>query len=65
MVATTGTTAYERRRPEATVLHAVVRDHLEGFLADARARSAHGYGVPRHVARELRNYLACEVLAHG
>ena len=47
------------------MLHAVVRDHLEGFLADARARSAHGYGVPRHVARELRNYLACGVLAHG
>ena len=47
------------------MLHAVVRDHLEGFLADARARSAHGFGVPRHVERELRNYLACGVLAHG
>lgn len=47
------------------MLHTVVRDHLEGFLAEARARSAHGFGVPRHVERELRNYLACGVLAHG
>jgi len=60
-----GATGYERRRPEATVLHAVVRDHLESFLADARARTAHGFGVPRHVERELRGYLACGVLAHG
>ena len=45
------------------MLHAVVRDHLESFLEDARQRSAHGFGVPRHVERELRNYLACGVLA--
>ncbi|MBK9032232.1 MAG: transposase zinc-binding domain-containing protein [Myxococcales bacterium] len=43
----------------------MVRDHLEGFLAGARARSAHGFGVPRHVERELRTYLTCGVLAHG
>ena len=47
------------------MLHAVVRDHLETFLEDARHRSAHGFGVPRHVERELRNYLACGILAHG
>jgi ribosomal protein S27E len=58
-------TSYQQRTPTATVLHAVVRDHLESFLEDARARSAHGFGVPRHVERELRNYLACGVLAHG
>ncbi|HVV87336.1 MAG TPA: hypothetical protein VHE35_30050 [Kofleriaceae bacterium] len=46
-------TGYERRRPETTVLHAVVREHLESFLEDARQRSAHGFGLPRHVEREL------------
>ena len=58
-------TSYERRTPTATVLHAVVRAHLERFLDEARQRSAHGFGVPRHVERELRNYLTCGVLAHG
>ena len=58
-------TSYQRRTPTATVLHQVVRDYLADFLADARARSAHGFGVPRHVERELRNYLTCGVLAHG
>ena len=58
-------TSYERRTPTATVLHAVVREHPESFLAEARRRSGHGYGVPRHIERELRNYLTCGVLAHG
>ena len=57
--------SYERRTPATTVLHTVVREHLESFLADARQRSGHGTGVPRHVERELRNYLACGILAHG
>lgn len=47
------------------MLHEVVRDHLEAFLADARARTAHGFGVPRHVERELRNYLGCGLLERG
>jgi hypothetical protein len=29
---------YVRRQPEATVLHQVVREHLETFLAEARLR---------------------------
>lgn len=65
MVATTGTTGYARRRPETTVLHAVVREHLESLLAEARQRSAHGFGLPRHIERELRSYLACGDLARG
>ena len=64
-MAAPGATGYQRRRPDATVLHGVVRDHLDSFLADARARTAHGFGVPRHVERELRSYLRCGVLAHG
>jgi hypothetical protein len=29
---------YVRRRPEDTVLHRIVREHLETFLAEARLR---------------------------
>jgi len=34
-----------RRRPEDTVLHRVVREHLETFLAEARLRGG-GEGLP-------------------
>ena len=56
---------YRPRSPEATVLHRVVREHLATFLEDARATSAHGFGLPGFVEREFREYLACGVLAHG
>jgi hypothetical protein len=45
---------YHRRKPEKTVLHQVVRERLEPFLASARERSAHGHGLPAFVERELR-----------
>jgi hypothetical protein len=54
--------AYERRRPEDGVLHAVVRSELASFLAAARERER---PVPAFVARELSAYLRCGVLAHG
>jgi len=54
--------AYERRRPHETVLHTVVREQLETFLARAGERDR---PVPRFVERELRAYLECGVLAHG
>ena len=57
--------AYRRREPEATVLHCVVREHLETLLAQAREASDYGHGLPRMMERELRAYLACGVLAHG
>jgi hypothetical protein len=47
---------YRRREPEKTVLHQVVRDRLETFLATARERSEHGRGLPAFVERELRAY---------
>ncbi len=53
---------YERRRPEETVLHAVVREQLETFLARARERDR---PVPRFVEREIRAYLECGILTHG
>jgi hypothetical protein len=53
-----------RRHPETTVLHRVVQEHLETFLAEARGRGG-GDGLPRFVERELREYLSCGVLARG
>ena len=55
---------YVRRRPEDTVLHQVVREHLETFLAEARLRGG-GEGLPRFVERELREFLTCGVLGEG
>jgi len=54
--------SYARRRPEQTVLYAVVREQLETFLARARARER---PVPRFVEREFRAYLESGILAHG
>ena len=53
---------YQRHRPEQTLLHEVVRENLEDFIAGSRERAA---PVARFVERELRAYLACGVLAHG
>ncbi|MBT37191.1 MAG: hypothetical protein CL938_01400 [Deltaproteobacteria bacterium] len=53
---------YETRRPEKTVLHAVVREQLESFLSRAHERDR---PVPHFIEREFRAYLACGVLAHG
>jgi hypothetical protein len=56
---------YRRREPEKTLLHAVVRDRLEPFLAAARDRSPSGRGLPAHVERDLRAYLDCGLLCRG
>jgi hypothetical protein len=48
-----GQHTYVRRQPERTVLHHVVREHLETFLAEACLRGG-GDGLPRFVERELR-----------
>jgi hypothetical protein len=53
---------YQRHQPEQTLLHHVVRENLESFLARAREENA---PVARFVERELRAYLACGVLAYG
>ena len=54
---------YKRREPEKTVLYAIVRDHLETFLARPTLRG--GLGYPRFVEREFRRYLECGLLCHG
>ena len=56
---------YRPRRAETTALYRVVADHVETMLQDARDRSAHGFGLPRHVERSFRRYLDCGVLARG
>ncbi len=53
---------YTPRHPEATLLHQVIRDHLETFLARARQLD---HSVPRFVEREFRAYLDCGILARG
>lgn len=53
-----------RRQPEQTVLHHVVREHLETFQAEARLRGG-GEGLPRFVERELREFLTCGVMVRG
>ena len=55
--------AYRPREPEKTVLYAIVRDHLETFLAEPRGRDGDGY--PAFLEREFRRYLHCGLLAHG
>jgi ribosomal protein S27E len=57
------TVRYERRRPEETILHCLVREHLATFLAQLEART--GTGVPGFVKDEFEAFLECGILAHG
>jgi hypothetical protein len=54
---------YRPRKPEETVLHRVVRRHLETFIA--HAAETYDSPLPRYVRDELRAYLKCGVFAHG
>ena len=55
---------YIPRTAADTILHGVVQDHLETFLAAAAARTD-GVGLPRFIEREFRNFLRCGLLVHG
>jgi hypothetical protein len=57
-----GGRSYARRKPEASELYQIMQQELESFLAAACARER---PVPRFVARELRAFLRCGILAHG
>ena len=64
MLATTAAPGcYARRTPETTVLHVVVREHLETFLC--AVRDERGKSLPKYVEDELRRYVRCGILAHG
>ena len=56
--------SYQPRHAEASVLHIVIRGHLDNFLRAAADR-ADGAGLPAFVAREFHKFLTCGVLAHG
>jgi hypothetical protein len=58
-----GCAIYQPRAAESGVLHAVIREHLEGFLR-AGERAA-GTGVPSFVEREFPQFLSCGVLARA
>ena len=55
---------YAPRSPAETVLHQVVRTHLERFLAETAA-ATDGVGVPRFIEREFRDFLGCGALDRG
>ena len=55
--------AYRPRRPQDTVLHRVVREHLETFIA--HARESYDAPLPKYVRDELRAYLRCGIFDHG
>ena len=53
---------YTPRSPEQTLIHRVVREQLETFLARSRCEDQ---ATPRFVEQEFRAFLRCGVLAHG
>ena len=57
------TVQYERRRPEETILHCLVREHLATFLAQIQAKN--GTDLPEFVKDEFEAFLECGILAHG
>jgi len=57
--------SYRPRQPQATVLHRVVREDLETFLAEGVQHSASGEGYPIYVEKEFRDFVACGDLSRG
>ncbi len=56
---------YRPRWPERTLLHSLVREHLETFLALARQGQAEMSPVPGYVETTFRKYLECGVPSFG
>ena len=46
-------------------LYELVFMHREPMLRHMREVDPKGYGLPRHVDRELEAYLRCGILEHG
>jgi hypothetical protein len=57
-------TSYEPRDPASSVLHQIVQDHLETFLARA-SQLRDGDGLPAFVERAFRDFLRCGFLSGG
>ncbi|MBI2389601.1 MAG: transposase zinc-binding domain-containing protein [Deltaproteobacteria bacterium] len=55
--------AYRRHRPEQTVLHALVREHLPAFLR--HADEDYVRPLAPYVRRAFEQYLRCGLPEHG
>ncbi|MBI2440409.1 MAG: transposase [Lentisphaerae bacterium] len=55
--------AYDRRRPEESVLYKTISGNIETFFADADRVA--GKGIPNYVRKEFYEFLKCGILAHG
>ena len=55
--------AYIPRRPQATVLHRLVREHYETFVAHTRA--SYTPPLPRYVTDAFERYLVCGDFSQG
>ena len=55
--------SYERRRPESTTLHQVVRENL--LTLYAAVEQGFAAALPSFVRDELEGYVACGVLTRG
>jgi hypothetical protein len=55
---------YQRREPERTLLHRIVRENLATFLCEAAERYPSG-DLPTFIAAEFERYLQCGILSHG
>jgi hypothetical protein len=64
MVVARAPSTYRPRDAEHSVLHTVIREHLDLFLREVSDRGDGG-GLPRFVEQEFREFLTCGVLAHG
>jgi hypothetical protein len=59
------TALYRPRRPERTLLHRLVREHLETYLSLARQGDSEIGPVPGYVEGAFRKYLECGVPLYG
>jgi hypothetical protein len=57
-----GHAAYERHRPEQTLLYQLVEKHYPALVEQLEA---HGKSLPTHVHREFESYQKCGRLEHG
>jgi hypothetical protein len=60
-----GAAVYRPRRPARTLLHKVIRENLETYLAGDDRTGEFDAHVPFHVEAAYRRYLNCGILAHG
>jgi Transposase zinc-binding domain len=63
-IAATSAGDYRPRDAEHAVLYRVIDENLDAFLETAR-RHADGAPLPTFVEQEFREFLTCDVLAHG